>query len=81
MVFFNVDLSGRLRVGYTVIQDYLFYIIYDMLTVEFFLSIIVWHNQDDENTVKRLFWSMRIIYPLAIVLGSVIVLWAFRITI
>ena len=80
VVFFHVDLSGRLRVGYTVIQDYLFYIIYGMLTVELFLSIIAWHKQDDEKTVKKLFWSMRIIYPLAIVLGSVIVLWAFKIT-
>jgi ABC-type branched-subunit amino acid transport system substrate-binding protein len=81
VVFFHVDLSGRLRVGYTVIQDYLFYIIYGMLTVELFLSIIAWHKQDDEKTVKKLFWSMRIIYPLAIILGSVIVLWAFGITI
>jgi len=81
VVFFHVDLSGRLRVGYTVIQDYLFYIIYGMLTVELFLSIIAWHKQDNEKTVKRLFWSMRIIYPLAIFLGSAVVLWAFRITI
>jgi len=81
VVFFHVDLSGRLRVGYTVIQDYLFYIIYGMLTVELFLSIIAWHKQDDEKTVKKLFWSMRIIYPLAIILGSFLVLWVFRITI
>jgi heme A synthase len=52
-----------------------------MLTVELFLSIIAWHKQDDEKTVKRLFWGMRIIYPLAIILGSVIVMWAFGITV
>ena len=79
VVFFHVDLSGRLRVGYTVIQDYLFYIIYGMLTVELFLSIIAWHKKDNEKVARALFWLMRAIYPLAIVLGSVVVLWAFGI--
>ena len=79
VVFFHVDLTGRLRVGYSVIQDYLFYIIYGMLTVVLFLSIIAWHKKDDEKVARILFWVMRIIYPLAIILGPVIVLWAFGI--
>ena len=79
VVFFHVDLTGRLRVGYSVIQDYLFYIIYGMLTVVLFLSIIAWHKKDDKKVARILFWVMRIIYPLAIILGPVIVLWAFGI--
>ena len=79
VVFFHVELSDRLRVGYTVIQDYLFYIIYGMLTVELFLSIIAWHKKEDKKIARRLFWVMRAIYPLAIILGSFIVLWAFKI--
>ena len=79
VVFFHVDLSGRLRVGYTVAQDYIFYLIYGMLTVELLLSIIAWHKEDDNLYVSRLFWIMRIIYPLALVLGTIIILWAFGI--
>ena len=79
VVFFHVDLSGRLRVGYTVAQDYIFYLIYGMLTVELLLSIIAWHKEADERSVSRLFWAMRIVYPLVLVVGTVIVLWIFKI--
>ena len=74
-----MDLSGRLDVGYTVAQDYVFYLIYEMLTVELLLSIIAWHREEDDHYVSRLFWIMRIIYPLALALGIAIVLWAFGI--
>ena len=79
VVFFHVDLSGRLRVGYTVAQDYIFYLIYGMLTVELLLSVIAWHKEDDESSVSRLFWIMRVIYPLVLVIGAVTVFWAFKI--
>lgn len=79
VVFFHVDLSGRLRVGYTVTQDYIFYLIYGMLTVELLLSIIAWHKEEDDHYVSRLFWTMRIIYPFALVLGTAIILWVFGI--
>ena len=79
VVFFHVDLLGRLRVGYTVAQDYIFYLIYGILTVELLLSIIAWHKEDDDGSVSRLFWAMRILYPLVLVVGSAIVFWAFGI--
>ena len=79
VVFFHVDLSGRLRVGYTVAQDYIFYLIYGMLTVELLLSIIAWHKEDDNQYVSRMFWVMRVIYPLALVIGTALVLWIFGI--
>jgi hypothetical protein len=79
VVFFHVDLSGRLDVGYTVAQDYIFYLIYGMLTVELLLSIIAWHREEDDHYVSRLFWIMRITYPLALILGTAIVLWVFGI--
>jgi hypothetical protein len=50
-----------------------------MLTVELFLSIVAWHKQDNEDTVKKLFLIMRILYPLVIILGTIIVIWAFGI--
>jgi ABC-type branched-subunit amino acid transport system substrate-binding protein len=79
VVFFHVDLSGRLRVGYTVAQDYVFYLIYGMLTVELLLSILAWHKENDEHYVSKMFWIMRIIYPLALLIGTFIILWAFNI--
>ena len=77
VVFFHVDLSSRLQVGYTVLQDYIFYLIYGMLTAELLLSILAWHREEDDAYVNRLFWIMRIMYPLAIVLGTIIIAWAF----
>lgn len=79
VVFFHVDLSGRLRVGYTVAQDYFFYLIYGMLTVELLLSILAWHKENNEQYVSKMFWIMRIIYPLALVIGMAIILWVFNI--
>ena len=79
VVFFHVDLSGRLRVGYTVAQDYIFYLIYGMLTVELLLSVIAWHKEKDDEAVSRLFWIMRIIYPLALIFGGAAVFWVFKI--
>jgi predicted membrane channel-forming protein YqfA (hemolysin III family) len=61
VVFFHVDLSSRLRVGYTVAQDYVFYLIYGMLTVELLLSVIAWHREKDERSVSRLFWIRKLI--------------------
>ena len=79
VVFFHVDLSGRLRVGYTVAQDYIFYLIYGMLTIELLLSIIAWHKEEDSAYVSKLFWIMRIIYPLAMALGIALIFWIFKI--
>ena len=81
VVFFHVDLSGRLRVGYTVAQDYIFYLIYGMLTAELLLSILAWHRESDDAAVSRLFWIMRIMYPVALIIGTAIILWAFQINI
>jgi len=48
-----------------------------MLTIELLLSIIVWHKEEDDQHVARLFWIMHIIYPLALLFGSFFILWAF----
>ena len=74
VVFFHVDLSGRLNVGYTVALDYVFYVIYALLAAELFLSIIAWHKSvGDEaaKSIKYIFWAMRILYP-TVLLGVII---------
>jgi branched-chain amino acid transport system substrate-binding protein len=74
VVFFHVDLSGRLNVGYTVALDYAFYVIYALLAIELMISIIAWHRsvKDKGNSVMvvRLFWLMRILYPTVLIGGS-----------
>ncbi len=70
VVFFHVDLSGRLNVGYTVALDYVFYIIYALLATELFLSIIAWHKSVDdskEKSIKYIFWAMRVLYPVVLI--------------
>lgn len=70
VVFFHVDLSGRLNVGYTVALDYVFYVIYALLAAELFLSIIAWHksvNDKAANSIKYIFWLMRILYPVVLI--------------
>lgn len=75
VVFFHVDLSGRLNVGYTVALDYAFYVIYALLATELFISIIAWHrsvkNQADKMIIY-LFWLMRILYPVVLIGGVII---------
>ena len=72
VVFFHVDLSGRLNVGYTVALDYAFYAIYALLATELFISIVAWHKSTKEGTekvVSVLFWTMRFLYPIVLVGG------------
>lgn len=74
VVFFHVDLSGRLNVGYTVALDYAFYAIYALLATELFLSIIAWHKSsknEEDKAIKFIFWSMRILYP-AVFIGMIV---------
>ena len=77
VVFFHVDLSGRLNVGYTVAMDYAFYAIYGLLAVELFLSIVAWHKITKNNkdmSVKYLFWFMRALYPIVFGVGTMLII-------
>ena len=77
VVFFHVDLSGRLNVGYTVAMDYAFYAIYGLLAVELFLSIIAWHKTTKNNngiSIKYLFWFMRALYPIVFGVGTMLII-------
>lgn len=79
VVFFHVDLSGRLNVGYNVALDYAFYIIYALLTTELLLSIIAWHKETNDVVTKRLFLVMRILYPLVLVAGAIVIVLVYNI--
>lgn len=79
VVFFHVDLSGRLNVGYTVALDYAFYAIYALLATELLLSIITWHKSSGEaedKTIKIIFLAMRILYP-TVFIGMIILAIAY----
>jgi branched-chain amino acid transport system substrate-binding protein len=81
VVFFHVDLSSRLNVGYNVALDYAFYIIYALLTTELLLSIIAWHKEENDTVTNRLFWAMRIMYPLVLAVGTVAIILVYKIKI
>ena len=81
VVFFHVDLSSRLNVGYNVALDYAFYIIYALLTTELLLSIISWHKEMDDTVTQRLFWAMRILYPLVLAAGTIAIILVYNISI
>lgn len=78
VVFFHVDLSGRLNVGYTVALDFAFYVIYALLAIELMISIIAWHRSviegDDGKFVRRLFWLMRTLYPIVLIGGAILMI-------
>ena len=83
VVFFHVDLSGRLNVGYTVALDYAFYAIYALLATELFISIIAWHKstkEGNEKIISILFWTMRILYPVVLVGGIFAMIFFYDIT-
>ena len=82
VVFFHVDLSGRLNVGYTVALDYAFYAIYALLATELFISIIAWHKstkEGNEKTISVLFWTMRILYPVVLIGGVFLMMYLYDI--
>jgi ABC-type branched-subunit amino acid transport system substrate-binding protein len=84
VVFFHVDLSGRLNVGYTVALDYAFYAIYALLATELFISIIAWHKSaKDENdkSIKILFWAMRLLYPIVLIGGAIAIIYFYDVSI
>jgi branched-chain amino acid transport system substrate-binding protein len=81
VVFFHVDLSSRLNVGYNVALDYAFYIIYALLTTELLLSIIAWHKETSQKVTNRIFWAMRILYPLVLITGTVAIVLVYNISV
>lgn len=78
VVFFHVDLSGRLNVGYTVALDYAFYGVYFILVLVTLLSIMAWHRAENEKDVRGLFLFMRLFYPAFILIGGMLLLWAYN---
>jgi ABC-type branched-subunit amino acid transport system substrate-binding protein len=72
IVFFHVDLSNRLNVGYSVALDYYFYIIYALLVLELLISIIAWHRSEDKTLLRRMFIIMRVIYPVVLIGAGII---------
>lgn len=83
VVFFHVDLSGRLNVGYTVALDYAFYAIYALLASELFISIVAWHKsttEGNEKMISVLFWAMRMLYPIVLVGGVIAMIFFYDIT-
>ena len=83
VVFFHVDLSGRLNVGYTVALDYAFYAIYALLATELFISIVAWHKstkEGNDKTISILFWTMRLLYPIVLIGGVIAIIHFYEVT-
>lgn len=78
VVFFHIDLSGRLNVGYTVALDYAFYGVYFILVLATLLSIVAWHRAENEKSTRELFIFMRLFYPAFIIIGGLLLLWVYK---
>jgi branched-chain amino acid transport system substrate-binding protein len=76
IVFFHVNLSNRLNVGYNVALDYVFYGTYMLFIIELMIVVIAWHHhQTDEKIAHKRMVFARAIYPLYLVVGGVYFLW------
>lgn len=78
VVFFHVDLSGRLNVGYSVALDFAFYGVYFILVLITLLSIVAWHRAEAEKGILGLFLFMRLFYPAFIIIGGLLLLLAYN---
>jgi hypothetical protein len=57
--------------------DYAFYAIYGLLVLELLISILAWRKQDNENLVRALLTTGRIIYPLIVIGGGAWMVWYY----
>ncbi|RPH62406.1 MAG: hypothetical protein EHM81_02310 [Chloroflexi bacterium] len=78
IVFFHVNLSSSLNVGYSVALDYIFYATYLLFTLEVLILVLAWHRQQkDEKMARNYMLLARAFYPAYILLGSLLFLWIF----
>lgn len=79
IVFFHVNLSSRLNVGYNVALDYVFFATYLLLILELLLSIIAWHNEQekDERRARGLMTWARVIYPVYLISVGALLIWLY----
>lgn len=78
IVFFHVNLSNRLSVGYNVALDYVFYATYFLYILELMITIIAWHYyQKDEVTARKRIYFARILYPVYLFIAGTLFLWLY----
>jgi len=76
IVFFHVNLSNRLNVGYNVALDYVFYGTYLLFILELVTVVLAWHHhQTDEKTAHRRIVFARFLYPAYVLFGGALFLW------
>ena len=76
IVFFHVNLSNRLNVGYNVALDYVFYGTYLLFIIELMIVVIAWHyHQTDEKVAHKRMVLARIVYPVYLAIGGMYFLW------
>ena len=78
IVFIHANLSNSLSVVYTVALDYVFYATYLLFTLEMIVLVYAWHRQKtNEPLARKLMLFARILYPVYILIGGMLFLWAY----
>jgi len=78
VVFFHVNLSSSLNVGYGVALDYVFYGTYLLFILELITLVIAWHRQPrDEELAYRFIIFARILYPAYMLIGGLLFSWIY----
>jgi len=78
IVFFQVNLSNRLNVGYNVALDYVFYATYILYVLELMITIIAWHYyQKDEATARKRIYFARMLYPVYLFVSGSLFIWLY----
>lgn len=78
IVFFHVNLSNRLNVGYNVALDYVFYGTYLLFILELITVVLAWHyHQDDEKTAHKRMVFARFLYPAYLFIDGGLFLWFY----
>ncbi|HKJ39563.1 MAG TPA: ABC transporter substrate-binding protein [Anaerolineales bacterium] len=76
VVFFHVNLSSSLNVGYSVMLDYFFYGTYFLFILELITLVVAWHRQPiNEKLAYRYIIFARILYPSYILVSSLMFSW------
>jgi len=78
IVFFHVNLSNRLNVGYNVALDYVFYATYLLFILELITVVFAWHRHqnDEQKAYKRMIFA-RFLYPAYLLVGTAIFAWVY----
>jgi raffinose/stachyose/melibiose transport system substrate-binding protein len=67
IVFFHLDVSNDLGVSYTVMLDYVFYIMYAMFVFQLLLSLIAWRTET-VRLQKAIMFVVKLSYPLVVLI-------------